>query len=90
MNIFISNLGDKVTDESLRATFATYGEVSSSKVVLDGFSGYSRGFAFVHMPNETEAAFAIGKMQGCVLDGRAIDVKEARPARQDHSYRWSN
>lgn len=82
MNIFVSNLGDKVTDESLRATFASFGEVSSSKVIIDGLSGYSRGFAFVQMPNEAEAIKAIGKMQGCVLDGRAITVQEAKPQKR--------
>ena len=79
MNIYISNLGDKITDESLRATFATYGEVSSSKVILDGFTGYSRGFAFVEMPNESEATIAITKINGSIIDGQAIVVKEAKP-----------
>ena len=79
MNLYISNLGDKITDESLRATFATYGEVGSAKVIKDHFTGYPRGFAFVEMPNEVEATVAISKINGTVIDGRSISVQEAKP-----------
>jgi RNA recognition motif-containing protein len=79
MNIYISNLGDKVTDASLEAIFSSHGQVSSSRVILDGFTGYSRGFGFVEMPDDSEAALAIAKVNGTVIDGRAIEVKEAKP-----------
>jgi RNA recognition motif-containing protein len=79
MNLYVSNLGDKITDESLRAVFATYGEVSSSKVIKDHFTGYSRGFAFVEMPNDTEAENAMTRINGTVVDGRNVSVKEANP-----------
>ena len=79
MNLYVSNLGDKITDESLRVIFATHGEVSSSKVIKDHFTGYSRGFAFIEMPNDSEAESAISKIDGTVVDGRNIAVKEARP-----------
>ena len=49
MNLYISNLGDQVTDESLRAVFATYGMVRSSIIIRDEVNGHSRGFAFVDM-----------------------------------------
>ena len=79
MNIYVSNLNHLVTDESLKETFAPHGEVSSAKVILDQFTGYSRGFGFVDMPNYAEANMAIEKVNGVEVDGRAIYVKEARP-----------
>jgi len=79
MNLYVSNLGDKITDDSLEIIFATHGEVRSSKVIKDRFSGYSRGFAFVEMPNDNEAEKAIARINGTVVDGRNIEVKEARP-----------
>jgi RNA recognition motif-containing protein len=79
MNLYVSNLGEKITDDSLRAIFATHGEVGSATIVKDNFSGYSRGFAFVEMPNDTEAALAITRLHGSVLDGRSVSVEEARP-----------
>jgi RNA recognition motif-containing protein len=75
MKIFVTNLGYRVTNESLRATFATYGEVSSSEVILDTQSGRSKGMAVIQMPNISEAEKAILRMDGSVLDGKAIEVK---------------
>jgi RNA recognition motif-containing protein len=79
MHIYISNLGDRVTNESLRAVFATYGEVRSSKLIPDGFSDYPSGFAFVEMPNEREALTAMAKLKGSILDGHAIGVSGTKP-----------
>ena len=77
MKIYISNLGGQVTDESLGATFATHGKVGSSQVVLDDSTGFSKGFAFIDMPNEKEAALAISKMNGTIINGQAIEVRDA-------------
>jgi RNA recognition motif-containing protein len=96
MNLYISNLGDKITDESLRAIFATHGEVGSARIIKDQFSGYSRGFAFIEMPNEDEAITAISKINGAVVDGRSVSVQEARPKTEnkgsyparDRSKKW--
>ena len=96
MNLYVSNLGENTTDESLRAIFAEHGEVNSSKIVKDHFTGYSRGFAFVEMPNDTEANAAISKIDGSMIDGQSISVKEARPKTEhkgsyparDKSKRW--
>lgn len=79
MNIYVSNLNHLVTDESLKQTFTPHGQVNSAKVILDQFTGYSRGFGFVDMPNEDEANIAIEKVNGIEVDGRAVYVKEARP-----------
>ena len=79
MNIYVSNLGRKITDESLRATFATYGEVGAYQIMVDGFTGNSRGVALIEMPNDQEAAIAIEKMDGSIIDGQMISVQKARP-----------
>jgi RNA recognition motif-containing protein len=79
MNIYVSNLNHLVTDETLLQTFAAHGQVTSAKVIMDQFTGYSRGFGFVDMPNDAEANLAIEKMNGIEVDGRAVYVKEARP-----------
>jgi len=78
MNLYVSNLGDKITDESLRAIFATHGEVFSSKIIKDHVTGFSRGFAFIEMPNDTEAENAIAKMNGTIVNGKNLSVKKAR------------
>jgi RNA recognition motif-containing protein len=79
MNLYVSNLSDKITDESLGAIFAKHGEISSSKIIKDHTSGYSRGFGFVDMPNDAEAQNAMEKINGTVVDGRNVSVTEARP-----------
>ena len=82
MNIYVSNLCEHITDDSLNATFANFGEVSSAKIVIDQFSGYSRGFGFVDMPNDNEAANALVKLNGAIINGNAIQVSEAKPKRE--------
>jgi RNA recognition motif-containing protein len=79
MNLYVSNLGDQITDDSLEAVFATHGKVNSARVIKDRFSGYSRGFGFVDMPNDEEAQKAMEKIDGTVVNGRNLSVKEARP-----------
>lgn len=78
MNLYISNLGDKITDESLRAIFATHGEVNAYKIVKDDATGRSCGYGFVDMPNITEAQAAMERINNRVVDGRNVSVKEAR------------
>lgn len=82
MNLYVSNLGDQITDESLRAIFATHGAVNSSEIVKDRFNGYSRGFAFVEMPNDAEALKAIKRINGSVVNGRSVSVEEARSVKR--------
>ncbi len=79
MNIYVSNLNLGVTDDLLNSTFSAHGKVQSAKVILDQFTGYSRGFGFVEMPDNAEASTAIDKLNGTEVDGRAIYAKEARP-----------
>ena len=79
MNIYISNLSFNVTDEDLQDYFAEYGEVSSAKVITDKFTGKSRGFAFVEMPDDEAAKKAIQELDGASVDGRTIGVSVAKP-----------
>lgn len=77
MNIYVSNLGHRVTEESLAATFATHGTVYSTIMAMDTRTGYTRGFAFVVMPDATEGTAAIQRINDSIIDGRLIRVEEA-------------
>lgn len=79
MNIHVSNLSFNVTDEDLREFFTEYGEVSSAKVIMDKFTGKSRGFGFVEMPDDEAAKKAISELDNGVVEGRSIRVSEAKP-----------
>jgi RNA recognition motif-containing protein len=85
MNMYVSNLGFHVTDDDLRKLFEPFGQVSSSKVILDRDSGRSRGFAFVEMPSDDEAKKAMQSLDGKELEGRAIGVSVAREKEQRSS-----
>ena len=79
MNIFVGSLPYATTDEELEAAFTEYGEVSSARVIMDRYTGRSRGFGFVEMPNQEQAEAAIRAMNGKDFQGRALTVNEARP-----------
>ncbi len=79
MNIYISNLSFGVQDEDLRKLFLEYGEVSSAKIITDKFTGKSRGFGFVEMPDSSAAENAISGLNNTSIDGRSVKVMEARP-----------
>ena len=78
-NIFVGNLDFKATEEAVRALFERYGVVNSARIMTDRETGRSRGFAFVEMENENEANNAINALNGYTMDGRALNVNEARP-----------
>ncbi|MGZ3880586.1 MAG: RNA recognition motif domain-containing protein [Flavisolibacter sp.] len=82
MNLYVSNLGDQITEESLRAIFATHGAVSSSTLIKNDIPGQSRAFAYIDMPNEKEAHKAMEKLNGMVVNGRNVSVIEARTGSQ--------
>ncbi len=79
MNIYVGNLAYSTTDSSLEEAFGAHGTVERAQVVIDRNSGRSRGFGFVEMPNDEEAKAAIEAMNGSDMDGRALNVNEARP-----------
>jgi RNA recognition motif-containing protein len=78
-NIFVGNLNFSATEEGVRSLFERYGAVNSARIMTDRDTGRSRGFAFVEMENETEADQAIQALNGYTMDGRALNVNEARP-----------
>lgn len=84
MNIYVGNISWDLTEEDLRSTFEPHGQVSSVKIITDKFTGRSRGFGFVEMPDKAEAEAAISNLNGKELKGREIVVNEARP-RQESS-----
>ncbi len=77
--LYVGNLPYSATDESLRQAFSRFGTVESATVITDRDSGRSKGFGFVEMGTDQEAADAIGKMNGADMGGRALTVSEARP-----------
>jgi cold-inducible RNA-binding protein len=78
-NIFVGNLNFNATEEAVRSLFERYGAVNSARIMTDRETGRSRGFAFVEMENENEADQAINALNGFSMDGRALNVNEARP-----------
>jgi cold-inducible RNA-binding protein len=78
-NIFVGNLSFRTTQEDLQQAFAQYGAVERVSIVTDRATGQPRGFAFVEMTNSDEAETAISRLNGAELDGRALNVNEARP-----------
>lgn len=81
-NIFVGNLDFAATESSVRSLFEPYGAVERVSVVTDRDTGRSRGFAFVEMTDPAEADRAITALNGSDLDGRALNINEARPKTQ--------
>jgi RNA recognition motif-containing protein len=78
-NIYVGNLPYSTTGDDLVELFQAYGSVTSGQVIIDKFSGRSRGFGFVEMPNDEEAQAAIDALNGSPYGGRPLTVNEARP-----------
>lgn len=83
MNIYIGNLSYDVTKEDLLNAFKAFGEVISAYVISDRSTGVSRGFGFVEMLSKDSAQAAISGLNGTLLKGRAINVNEARPRKNN-------
>jgi len=78
-NIYVGNLDYSTTEQELRQLFEQYGQLDNVTMVRDKFSGQSRGFGFVEMPNDEEADRAIKELNGKPLGRRNLTVNEARP-----------
>ena len=79
MKIFVGNLSFETNDEGLRTAFAEHGTVDTAQIVMDRQTGRSRGFGFVEMPDSGAANKAISALNGSDLDGRSLNVNEAKP-----------
>lgn len=79
MNIYVGNLLRETTEDDLRQAFEAFGKVASAKIITDKYTGDSRGFGFVEMPNHQEARSALSGLNGKNFKGRTIKVSEARP-----------
>ena len=89
MKIYVGNLSYSVSQETLEAAFAQHGAVEEVYIATDRRTGRPRGFAFVTMPNDDEAQAAISALNGAELDGRRLNVNEARPRRDTgRDRRW--
>ena len=89
MNIYVGNLPYTITEDELRGVFADHGEVATVNIISDKFSGQSKGFGFVEMPNQAEAEEAIGTLNESDVKGRNIKVNQARP-REERPQRRPN
>ena len=78
-NIFVGNLSYQTTQDDLQATFSQYGNVERVNIVTDRDTGQPRGFAFVEMTDDGQAQTAIAELNGAALNGRTLNVNEARP-----------
>ena len=90
MNIFVAKLDFDTQSEDLINAFTPYGQVTSAAVIMDKFTGRSKGFGFVEMENDEEAKRAIEELNDSKLQGRNIVVKEAEPRkeRKPRQDRW--
>jgi RNA recognition motif-containing protein len=90
MNIYAGNIPHKTTEESLKRAFEQYGTVSSVKIIKDKFTGNSRGFGFVEMPNDDEARNAMDSLNGKDFEGRPLRLSEAREREERPSHGGGN
>ena len=79
MNIYVGNFSYDVTEDEVRDIFSSHGEISSISIIKDKYSGQSKGFGFVEMPNQAEAEEAIKTLNESELKGRNIKVNQAKP-----------
>ncbi|MCB0617692.1 MAG: RNA-binding protein [Saprospiraceae bacterium] len=84
MNIFVAKLNFDTQERDLQELFEEYGAVDSAKIIMDKFTGRSKGFGFVEMPNDDEAKKAIAELNNTEFDRRTIVVKKAEPRRESN------
>jgi len=87
MNIYIGQLPYNTSEEELKSIFTEYGEVASLNLIKDKFSGQSKGFGFIEMPNNAEADQAIKALNKSMLKGREIKVNQAEERRKKSTFR---
>ena len=90
MNIFVGSLPWSIEEADLRESFEAYGAVESVKIITDKFTGRSKGFGFVEMPNDEEGQKAIDELNGATVDGRAIVVNKSEPKPEGERKSFNN
>lgn len=86
--IYVGNLSFQLSDQELEALFAEHGQVNSAVIIMDRNTGRSRGFGFVEMEDDAAAMAAIQALNGKEIQGRALNVNEARPREPRGRSRW--
>ena len=87
MNIYIGQLPYSVTEEELMEIFSEYGEIASLNLFKDRYSGQSKGFGFIDMPNNSEADQAIKGLNKSMIKGREIKVNQSEERRKKKTFR---
>ncbi|HBK82502.1 MAG TPA: RNA-binding protein [Flavobacterium sp.] len=90
MNIFVGSLPFSIEEADLRGYFEEYGAVDTVKIISDKFTGRSKGFGFVEMPNDEEAQKAINELNGGSIDGRTIVVNKSEPKPEGERRSFNN
>lgn len=90
MNIFVGSLPFSIEEADLRESFEAYGPVDSVKIITDKFTGRSKGFGFVEMPNDSEAQKAIDELNGATVQGRTIVVNKSEPKPEGERRSFNN
>ncbi len=89
MRIYVGKLSSEVTEDELRLAFEEFGQVESTNIIIDKYSGESKGYGFVEMPSKEEGQSAIDNLNGRELKGRNLNVNEARPRTDNRGGRGS-
>ena len=87
MNIFVAKLNFDTQESNLKDVFSEYGEIDSVKIIMDKFTGKSKGFGFIEMSNDEEGQNAINGLNDTEVDGRTIVVKKAEPRENRYNNR---
>ena len=90
MNIFVGSLPFSIEEVDLRESFEAYGTVDSVKIITDKFTGRSKGFGFVEMPNDEQAQKAIDELNGATVQGRVIVVNKSEPKPEGERRSYNN
>jgi RNA recognition motif-containing protein len=90
MNIFVGSLPFSLGEADLRESFEAYGTVDSVKIIMDKFTGRSKGFGFVEMPDDNEGQAAISALNGANVGGRSIVVNKSEPKPEGERRSFNN
>lgn len=85
MNIYVGNLDYGVNEKDLEDLFSEYGKVNSVKIIMDKYTGKSKGFGFVEMEKNEEASKALKELDGALYEDRKITVNEAKQRKNSYS-----